>query len=63
VFYAGETGSCVVAEGVETQSELATLKRLGVHRGAELPSRRPGPSRRSAWRRPDAAALGGASAA
>lgn len=43
VFYAGETGSCVVAEGIETPSELATLKRLGVHRGQGYLLGKPGP--------------------
>ncbi len=33
VFYARETGSLIVAEGVETQSEMDTLKALGIHRG------------------------------
>jgi EAL domain-containing protein (putative c-di-GMP-specific phosphodiesterase class I) len=32
-FFAGETGAVVVAEGVETDAELKTLQRLGVHRG------------------------------
>ncbi len=33
VFYARETGSLIVAEGVETQLEMDTLKALGIHRG------------------------------
>lgn len=33
VFYAREVGSCVVAEGIETASELSTLKTLGTDRG------------------------------
>ncbi len=33
VFYARETGSLIVAEGVETEREQETLKMLGIHRG------------------------------
>lgn len=33
VFYAREMSGCVVAEGIETDSELSTLKLLGVDRG------------------------------
>jgi EAL domain-containing protein (putative c-di-GMP-specific phosphodiesterase class I) len=33
IFFAGETGSIIVAEGIETQSELETLRVLGVPRG------------------------------
>lgn len=33
VFYAREVGSCVVAEGIENEAELATLKLLGANRG------------------------------
>ncbi len=33
VFYARETGSLIVAEGVETEQEMQTLKMLGIHRG------------------------------
>jgi EAL domain-containing protein (putative c-di-GMP-specific phosphodiesterase class I) len=33
IFYARETGCQIVAEGVETQSEMLTLKTLGIHRG------------------------------
>ncbi|MEO3433598.1 EAL domain-containing protein [Inquilinus sp. CAU 1745] len=33
IFYARETGSAIVAEGIETSQELLTLKSLGVSRG------------------------------
>ena len=33
VYYGRETGATVVAEGIETQGELETLKGLGIHRG------------------------------
>jgi EAL domain-containing protein (putative c-di-GMP-specific phosphodiesterase class I) len=33
IFYARETGCQILAEGIETEAELATLKALGVHRG------------------------------
>jgi EAL domain-containing protein (putative c-di-GMP-specific phosphodiesterase class I) len=33
VFYARETGSTVVAEGIETAEEMSTLQMLGVNRG------------------------------
>ncbi len=33
VFFARETGCVIVAEGVETQNEMETLKMLGIHRG------------------------------
>ncbi|WP_099867994.1 sensor domain-containing phosphodiesterase [Pararhizobium haloflavum] len=33
IFYARETGSVVVAEGIETSAELRTLKMLGVSKG------------------------------
>lgn len=33
IFYARETGAIVVAEGIETRKELATLQALGVTRG------------------------------
>lgn len=33
VHFAGETGATIVAEGVETQRELDTLKALGIRRG------------------------------
>ena len=33
VFYSREVGSCVVAEGIEREAELETLKLLGVMRG------------------------------
>jgi EAL domain-containing protein (putative c-di-GMP-specific phosphodiesterase class I) len=51
IFYAGETGAIVVAEGIETESELQTLQALGVHRGQGYLLGKPGrldvtPSRR-----------------
>ena len=33
IFYAHETGAHVVAEGVETEAELSTLRQLGVGGG------------------------------
>lgn len=33
IYYARETGCEIVAEGIETEGELLTLKALGVHRG------------------------------
>ncbi|GJD98046.1 sensor domain-containing phosphodiesterase [Methylobacterium iners] len=33
VFYARETGSCIVAEGIETAAELSALQLLGADRG------------------------------
>lgn len=33
IFFARETGTSLVAEGIETQGELDTLKLLGVHKG------------------------------
>jgi len=33
VLFAQQTGAAIVAEGIETQEELDTLKSLGVHRG------------------------------
>jgi EAL domain-containing protein (putative c-di-GMP-specific phosphodiesterase class I)/GGDEF domain-containing protein len=33
VMFAGRVGSCLIAEGIETEAELATLRSLGVHYG------------------------------
>jgi EAL domain-containing protein (putative c-di-GMP-specific phosphodiesterase class I) len=33
IFYARETGSAIIAEGIETQAELQTLRVLGIQRG------------------------------
>jgi EAL domain-containing protein (putative c-di-GMP-specific phosphodiesterase class I) len=33
MFYARETSALVIAEGIETQNELDTLKLLGVRKG------------------------------
>ena len=41
--YAGETGSRVVAEGVETPRQLDVLRELGVHLGQGFLWARPGP--------------------
>ena len=43
VFYAREMGSCVVAEGIETEAELETLKLLGANRGQGYLLGKPGP--------------------
>jgi EAL domain-containing protein (putative c-di-GMP-specific phosphodiesterase class I) len=43
IFYARETGSCVVAEGIETEAELDTLKILGANRGQGYFLGKPGP--------------------
>ncbi len=58
VFYARETGSLIVAEGVETEREMETLKMLGIHRGQGYLLGRPmPPTRQRPWsgadRRPD----------
>ena len=46
VFYARETGCVIVAEGVETELELETLKILGIPRGQGYLLGRPMPPRR-----------------
>lgn len=43
ITFARETGSCVVAEGVETEDELATLRTLGVSIAQGYLLGRPGP--------------------
>ncbi len=43
VFYAREMSACVVAEGIETEAELSTLKRIGADRGQGYVLARPGP--------------------
>jgi EAL domain-containing protein (putative c-di-GMP-specific phosphodiesterase class I) len=43
VFYARETGSRIVAEGIETEAELATLKLLGATFGQGYLLGKPGP--------------------
>jgi EAL domain-containing protein (putative c-di-GMP-specific phosphodiesterase class I) len=43
IFYARETGCQIVAEGIETEAELFTLKTLGVHRGQGYLLGRPTP--------------------
>lgn len=43
VFYARETGSRIVAEGIETVAELDTLKLLGANAGQGYLLGRPGP--------------------
>ncbi len=42
VYYGRETGAAVVAEGIETEGELLTLKLLGIHRGQGYLLGRPG---------------------
>jgi EAL domain-containing protein (putative c-di-GMP-specific phosphodiesterase class I) len=41
--FAGETGAQLIAEGIETEAELATLTDLGVHYGQGYHLGRPGP--------------------
>ncbi|QJR37665.1 sensor domain-containing phosphodiesterase [Gemmatimonas groenlandica] len=48
-FYAGETGATVVAEGIETDGEMETLRRLGVQRGQGYLLGKPGPLATAAW--------------
>jgi EAL domain-containing protein (putative c-di-GMP-specific phosphodiesterase class I) len=43
VHYCRETGSQMVAEGIETQQELLTLQALGIGRGQGYLLGRPGP--------------------
>ncbi len=43
IFYARETGALIVAEGIETESELRTLRLLGVARGQGYLLGRPAP--------------------
>jgi EAL domain-containing protein (putative c-di-GMP-specific phosphodiesterase class I) len=43
IHYARETGSSVVAEGIETHAEMETLRGLGVHRGQGWLLGKPGP--------------------
>jgi EAL domain-containing protein (putative c-di-GMP-specific phosphodiesterase class I) len=43
VAFAGETGATIVAEGVETESELRTLKRLGITKAQGYHLARPAP--------------------
>ena len=41
--FAGELGSEIIAEGIETREELDALRSLGVHRGQGLYLAAPGP--------------------
>ena len=43
VHFAGETGSVITAEGVETVGELAALRELGIPNGQGYLFARPGP--------------------
>jgi hypothetical protein len=43
VIFAGEIGATVVAEGVETQEEILTLRRAGIHRAQGFALARPAP--------------------